>query len=202
MQYTHITGFFITIFLSACSTPVSPIVLSKELPSQPTAIATFVIPTPTNIAPSIKELNCDEVQNPQYHAEILKAVNKIRSHPQHCGKVSYPSTKAVIWNDLLEQSATAHAKDISQRRFLSHYGPQGQGLRERIKLTGYIGGAGENLASGQKNVDEVLKNWLSLSPGHCDNLMLEKYKEISLVCVRSEQDQRPYWVLHLGTGKK
>ncbi len=41
-----------------------------------------------------------------------------------------------------------------------------------------------------------------MSPGHCDNLMQAKYKEMALVCVSNPDTQRPYWVLHLGTGQK
>ncbi len=210
MQHTYILGVVLSMALAACSTPIPPTTLPKPtIAPTPQPSATMTMPSHvsntiinTNIMLLAQNIGCDETQQAQNQAAILQALNAVRSQPQQCGKIFYPATEAVTWNDLLAKSATAHAQDIAQRRFLSHYGTQGQGLRERIKLMGYQGGAGENLASGQKNVDEVIQNWLSLSPGHCDNLMQKKYKHAALVCVRNPQDQRPYWVLHLGIGKK
>ncbi len=162
-----------------------------------TVLASDISSTPSHI-----NLGCEGHLNEDYRHAVLQQINRIRQQPQQCGRTLYSATGVLTWNEQLAQSAFAHAKDIAQRKTLSHYGPQGQGLRERIKITGYIGNGGENLASGQKNAAEVLSNWLSMSPGHCDNLMQAKYKEVALVCVYNADTQRPYWVLHLGTGKK
>lgn len=165
------------------------------------SIVVFASDTSSTTA-SLTNLGCETHSSKEYRHAVLQHVNHIRQQPQQCGKSHYPAVSVLKWNNKLAQSAFAHAQDIAQRRTLSHYGPQGQGLRERIKSTGYTGNGGENLASGQQTVAEVLSNWLSMSPGHCDNLMQAKYKEMALVCVSNPDTQRPYWVLHLGTGQK
>ena len=157
--------------------------------------------TPDQILASFENISCDDIQNPQYQQAVLNAINVIRHQPQQCGKIAYSATNSLRWNNQLQASSIAHAQDISQRQLLSHVGRGGENLRFRIKQTGYKGGGGENLATGQSNLKQVLENWLSLSPGHCDNLMKPQFKDYAISCIRNETTRRTYWVQHFGSGK-
>ena len=184
---------------------------SNSQPQQPlqhqsnkTIAKSTTIPTqknPQQTLASFDKISCDDIQNPQYQQAVLNAINVIRHQPQQCGKIAYSATHSLKWNNQLQTSSTAHALDISQRQILSHVGRSGENLRARIKKTGYKGGGGENLATGQSNLNQVLENWLALSPGHCGNLMKPQFKDYAIACVRNDVTHRTYWVQHFGTGK-
>lgn len=161
----------------------------------------IIIEKSEQVTISADQISCEDIKNQQYQQAILKAINDIRHQSQQCGATLYSATTSLAWHPLLQQSSSTYADLSAQRRVISHYGTEGQSLRERIKLTGYKGGGGENLASGQQTLGEVLGHWLSLSPGHCDNLMQAKYRHYAIACTRSETTQRPYWVQHFGSGK-
>ena len=199
----HFFACGLCCFLSGCSNPQPQQALQNHL--NKTIAKSTTIPTqknPQQTLASFDKISCDDIQNPQYQQAVLNAINVIRHQPQQCGKIAYSATHSLKWNNQLQMSSTAHAQDISQRQILSHVGRGGENLRFRIKKTGYKGGGGENLATGQTNLKQVLENWLALSPGHCDNLMKPQFKDYAIACSRNPTTHRTYWVQHFGTGKK
>lgn len=52
---------------------------------------------------------------------------------------------------------------------------------------------GENVASGQKTLSEVMAKWIA-SPLHCSNIMNPRYTEYAIACASDQSaKQRSYW---------
>ena len=111
---------------------------------------------------------------------LLQLVNNLRKSGCQCGDTYYDPATAVVWNNLLEAAAYAHSNDMFQNNYLSHTAPDGSNGGVRIERAGYKWIAyGENIASGFKTEQEVIKGWLS-SPNHCKNIMNKAYKEMGV----------------------
>lgn len=129
---------------------------------------------------------------------VLETLNRLRAQSRSCGAGLLPAGPPLRWDARLAASARSHATDLSQGEQLSHMGAQGAGLRERMRLNGYLAQrAGENLAAGQESLDEVLQTWAT-SAKHCDNLMQAEYSEVGMACVAGPGRFQRYWVMNLG----
>ncbi len=63
---------------------------------------------------------------------------------------------------------------------MSHVGSDGSTLGVRAKAAGYTyQGVGENVAWGQRSVQEVMTAWMN-SPGHRANIMNGSYKHVGV----------------------
>jgi uncharacterized protein YkwD len=97
---------------------------------------------------------------------------------------------------LLCESARAHARDMARHEKLDHKGSDGSTVSDRIKRVGYhIVRAGENIAEGQKTVDEVMTTWMK-SPGHRANI-LANYTEMGAALVEDDAGTN-YWCVNFG----
>ena len=124
---------------------------------------------------------------------ILKRVNKIRARGCRCGNEWVSPSNPVVWNKALETTAHEHAREMSKYRFFSHKSRDGKNVGQRLDDAGYKWRyAGENIAEGQKDFDEVLYDWIE-SYTHCKMLMNPKMEEMGVA--RSGK----YWVQHFGT---
>jgi len=151
--------------------------------------------------------------------DLLDAINKARSVQRDCypnddsrGLVG-PSPK-LYWNDELYASALEHSTDLAQSNTFSHYGSgtasdiTGDGtpsiFYERIIANGYSNyyTVGENIAGGQTTLKEVMDAWLA-SPGHCENIMNDKYTEVGVALViESESTYGTYWTQNFGSKRQ
>lgn len=151
--------------------------------------------------------------------EFLDAINKARSVARDC----YPddpnrgfmeATHPLTWNSELYASALEHANDLAQSDTFSHDGSgtesdiTGDGkpskFYERIVANGYSNyyTVGENIAGGQKNLEEVMKAWLK-SPAHCTNIMKDSYKEVGVaIVVKEDSKYGIYWAQNFGAKTK
>ncbi len=151
--------------------------------------------------------------------ELLDAINKARSVARDC----YPddpnrgfmeATHPLTWNSDLYASALEHANDLAQSNTFSHDGSgtesdiTGDGkpskFYERIVANGYTNyyTVGENIAGGQKNLEEVMKAWLK-SPAHCTNIMKDSYKEVGVaIVVKEDSNYGIYWAQNFGAKTK
>jgi len=151
--------------------------------------------------------------------EFLDAINKARSTSRDC----YPNdpnrgfmkaTHPLIWNNELYASALEHSNDLANSDTFSHLGSgtkydiTGNGKAskffERILANGYTNyySVGENIAGGQKNLEEVMKEWLN-SPEHCTNIMKDTYKEIGVaVVLNNDSTYGIYWTQNFGSKTK
>jgi uncharacterized protein YkwD len=82
-------------------------------------------------------------------------------------------------NEALTTAASKHSADMSERDYFSHTTPEGVTFDERIKNAGYSLPGAENIARGQKNADQVMKDWLN-SPGHRANILNCQLKVIGV----------------------
>jgi len=100
-------------------------------------------------------------------------------------------------NPELNSAAQAQADDMARRGKMAHRGGDGSSPFDRIKRVGYsFQSAGENVAFGFDQVDEVMAGWMK-SPGHRRNI-LGKYAEIG-VGHATAQSGASYWCVTFGT---
>lgn len=132
-------------------------------------------------------------------AELLYRVNALRASGAVCGSTIYRAAAPLNWNSMLLLAASSHSSDMAQKNYFSHTSPDGGTMAQRIAATGYtMSAAGENIAAGQSNVEEVMRSWIS-STGHCQNLMNPTYQDIGVACVRNGATNNGlYWTMNLG----
>ncbi len=86
-------------------------------------------------------------------------------------------------NEQLEKAALAKGKDIFEKQYWSHYGPNGESPWQFILQQNYdYIYAGENLAKDFENSNEVVQAWMN-SPTHKANIINPKFSEIGIAVV-------------------
>jgi len=151
--------------------------------------------------------------------ELLDAINKARSvqrdcYPQDSKRGLMEATHPLKWNNELYASALEHSTDLAKSDTFSHLGSgtefdiTGDGspseFQERIVANGYANyyTVGENIAGGQKTIEEVMKAWLN-SPEHCINIMKDTYSEVGIAVVLNEDSTYGvYWTQNFGNTHK
>ncbi len=77
----------------------------------------------------------------------------------------------------LDRVAQAHAEDMLERSYYGHKSPDGRTVRDRALRGGYrLRFVGENIASGQSTLDEVMDGWMA-SDEHRPNILSKVYTE-------------------------
>ncbi len=118
--------------------------------------------------------------------------------------------KSLTLDDHLTGSAQAYAETMAAENFFAHVSPLGQTLKERIEAFGYYlpfysgpcSGKtdapcersyvlGENLAQGQKTIDQVMTDWMN-SPEHRRAMLSPSFQDIGIGIAAG------YWVQHFG----
>ena len=89
----------------------------------------------------------------------------------------------LTYNERLNRASEVHARDLAAAGIISHTGTDGSGHGERVQRQGYYFSiAGENVATGQMNWDDVFDAWKK-SPGHNENLLRDDVSEFGLALV-------------------
>ena len=178
--------------------------------------ALFVGCGPTDNSVTIAGVTNKQLDITVNQQELLDAINEARSVQRDCypnddsrGIVG-PSPK-LYWSNELYASALEHSTDLALSDTFSHYGSgteydiTGNGkpsiFYERIVANGYSNyySVGENIAGGQRSVDEVMKAWLA-SPGHCENIMSTNYTEVGVALVtEADSTYGTYWTQNFGS---
>jgi uncharacterized protein YkwD len=133
----------------------------------------------------------------KFKKEFLKSINNTRKKGCNCGTTYMPPAGPLVWNDLLERAAMAHARDMAIKTYFSHVSKDGRTTLTRVENAGYTHDGyksftvGENIAQGQPTIDEVMTGWFN-SPGHCMNLMNPDFKEVGIWVFAT------YWVQDFG----
>lgn len=118
---------------------------------------------------------------------ILKAHNRERA---------IAKLPKLTLNKSLSDAALIHAKDMAKHKSLRHEGTDGSTFFERIEAASYrYQAAAENVARGQKTVEDVMRDWMK-SPGHHDNIIGD-YLEIG-VAVVADGDGQYFWCVDFG----
>ena len=150
-----------------------------------------------------------------YAQALLDAINKERASSHTCGdRGTFGPVHSLVWNANLHASALEHAIDLAVSNTFSHDGSgtasdiTGNGrpskFYERIVRNGYSNyySVGENIAGGQRTLEEVMKAWMA-SPGHCENIMKSTYTEVGIAIVRNDQSTyQIYWAQNFGSKRR
>lgn len=89
-------------------------------------------------------------------------------------------------NPKLDEAAALKANDILEKDYFAHQSPQGVSPWDWFKKVGYnYKFAGENLAIGFIDSEEVIQGWLN-SPSHKKNLLSPNYSEIGIAAVKGD----------------
>jgi uncharacterized protein YkwD len=121
---------------------------------------------------------------------ILAAINGTRA------RNGRPPLK---YNSKLEVAARSQANLMAQKDQLSHN--LGVTLRQRVTNAGYEGAVGENVAGGQKSLEQAIQGWLD-SPAHRNTLLSTRFTEfgLAMASVGSGRKSRygTYWAFIAG----
>lgn len=135
----------------------------------------------------------------QIEARTLRLVNQARAQSRKCGETAYPATKPLKWNAALARAAQSHSVDMANNNYFSHMGRDGSTPDQRVEQAGYrYRFTGENIASGQRAVEEVVRGWID-SPSHCANLMNGRFTEMGVAFeFNVESTKGGYWTQVFG----
>ncbi|HEY3173842.1 MAG TPA: CAP domain-containing protein [Thermoanaerobaculia bacterium] len=128
---------------------------------------------------------------PRMRRQMLARVNAERS------RRSLPLLAA---SAVLDRVAQAHADDMLRRSYYGHKSPNGETVRERALAGGYrLRFVGENIASGQSTVDEVMDGWMA-SDEHRPNILSKVFTEagFGLAIGRNKGGFQVIWVQVFG----
>ena len=146
----------------------------------------LVIPAPAFVSPDV--LAVEEQQ-------IIAKTNALRKSQQ---------IPTVQEQAKLNYSAQLKTQDMADHQLFSHTASNGQGLAYFLAQAGYeYRVAGENLAMGYSNVDQLMNAW-EQSPTHYSNLVDTDYEQIGIGIVGGVYNDIPtiYVTQHFGTPKE
>jgi len=94
----------------------------------------------------------------------------------------------------LTKAARAKAKDMVDNRYFSHTSPTWGSFGEQLRHFGIqYRNAGENIASGQRTPEAVVRAWMN-SSGHRANIMNAKFNKMGLgYAYTSQGNYHHYW---------
>lgn len=88
--------------------------------------------------------------------EFMTMVNSYRASVG-CGPLA--------WHGAAAETAELHSEDMASRKYFDHVTPDGRTLADRLRAAGIsYAYAGENIAAGQRSVEDVFAAWLDSSP--------------------------------------
>jgi uncharacterized protein YkwD len=133
----------------------------------------------------------------------LRQINAHRAAGANCGGQQMAPAEALLWSDALERAAEVQVRHMARIGDVTHQGPDGSSVGQRITAQGYEWrAAGENAAAGKDSALATLAQWMG-SPGHCRNLMGAQFHEVAV----ARQDNpgsayRVYWVMVLAAAMR
>jgi uncharacterized protein YkwD len=139
-------------------------------------------------------------QSSAFEARVLELTNAERQQGGCCGsKGCFQPSRLLATNGNLEVAARRHARDMAERNFFAHEGPDGTTLSDRLDAAGFRGcAAGENIAYGQSSPEEVVADWMK-SEGHCTNILSSAYRRLGVGYYDdSAAELRRIWVQNFG----
>lgn len=103
--------------------------------------------------------------------EVITLVNKERADR---------GVSPLVKNNNLTMLARLKSQDMIANDYFDHHSPTYGDVGEMMKTYGISYHLwGENIAEGQVNAQEVMKDWMN-SPGHRENILKEGYQEIGV----------------------
>jgi uncharacterized protein YkwD len=130
-------------------------------------------------------------------AQVISLTNQARATETDCGVHGrQPAVGPLVSNAELTLASQRYAELMARHGHFGHTGPDGTNPSQRARAAGYKDSAGENLARGQRNAQQVVDGWLR-SDGHCKNLMINQYRVIGVGVADDNRGNR-YWVQMFG----
>ncbi|MEM7101636.1 MAG: CAP domain-containing protein [Bacteroidota bacterium] len=165
----------------------------KPAEKKPTAKPKPKPPAPRPEVPTIAKHNINALSDGDFIKTMLKMVNDQRKAGCKCGSKNYSPARKLKWNGTLQKIAHTHSLDMARMKKMSHSGSDGSDVDERLDNGGYNWmGYGENVAFGQRTIQEVFSGWIE-SPPHCRNIMNPALTEIGV------SQAGLYWTMILAT---
>jgi uncharacterized protein YkwD len=131
-------------------------------------------------------------------ARVVELVNAARAQPRRCGKTRMAAAAPLQISRRLTDAASDHARDMARKKYFEHRGADGSEPKDRVRRAGYEPRlTGENIAYGPESAEEVVAGWLA-SPGHCENIMDPRFKDIGVGLASERKRGRIYWVQNFG----
>jgi uncharacterized protein YkwD len=146
-----------------------------------------VPPRTTTTPPSVSKTETGD-----FRAEMLTAVNRLRTNGCRCSGKQMPPVPVLRWNNQLEAAALRHAYDMSSNKHFDHIGTDNSEFDDRITATGYKWmEIGENIAFGYEAISTTIQGWIN-SGSHCKQMMSPKVDEMGAA------KSGKYWVQEFG----
>lgn len=105
----------------------------------------------------------------------------------------------LAYNSKLEAAARSQANLMARNDQLSH--DLGVTLRQRVTEAGYEGAVGENVAGGQRTLEQAIQGWLD-SPRHRETLLSTRFTEFGLAAASVDSGRKSrygtYWAFVAG----
>lgn len=142
--------------------------------------------------PSMQTVRADTALETAPALNAAKARDAINAYRKSNG------LKPLALSPQLNKAALVHAEDLAKRDLLDHDGSDGSTAGDRVKRTGYRSAlTAENIAAGQKSLDEVLRGWKK-SPAHNRNLLLADAKDMGIAVAYAPNSRyKAFWALVL-----
>ncbi|WP_068672499.1 CAP domain-containing protein [Oceanobacillus sp. Castelsardo] len=121
-------------------------------------------------APKLDEQQWEEVESGM-EKQIFDITNVMRVRQ---------GSKPLEWEHTVRDVAYDHSKDMAENNYFSHFGLDGEGLKERLadKEVFYLS-AGENIAAQYTDAPAAMEGWLN-SKGHREALLSDDYTHIGV----------------------
>ncbi|HTU67770.1 MAG TPA: CAP domain-containing protein [Steroidobacteraceae bacterium] len=167
----------------------SPASLRSRLAGIAATIAVLVMSQASAAEAVVGRASADRVR-----ARVVDLVNEARARGRKCGSERFAPAPPLSVSSRLNDAADRHARDMLKRKFFEHRGSDGSEPRDRVKRTGYESRlTGENIALGPQSAEEVVAGWLA-SPGHCENIMEPRFRDIGVGVAAGKKRGQVYWV--------
>lgn len=105
----------------------------------------------------------------------------------------------LAYNSRLEAAARSQVVLMARKDQLSH--DLGVTLRQRVTAAGYEGAVGENVAGGQRTLEQAIQGWLD-SPRHRETLLSTRFTEFGLAAAAADAGRKSrygvYWAFIAG----
>lgn len=119
-----------------------------------------------------------------FFADLMAALTKTSLIEMTNQEREAAGQKPLKINQTLEQAAYLKAQDMMEKDYFSHYSPTGREPWDWLREVNYnYKYAGENLAIGFLDSEEVIKAW-DESPSHRANLLSPNFQEIGIAVWR------------------
>ena len=98
-------------------------------------------------------------------------------------------------SDKLSASAAKKVKDMFEKQYFEHISPSGRGVKDLAQEAGYeFIVIGENLALGNfENDESLVQAWME-SPGHRDNILNSRFREIGVAVGKGVFEGKSTWI--------